>query len=228
VSEEREARLRRWAVPDLLLDVGLTGGIASGKSTVDRLLERRGARIIDADALVHALLGPGQPDARRVADRFGPGVLLPDGAIDRKALASIVFRDAEARADLNAILHPAVRREEDRLKDGMRRSGGGISITDAALLVETGTWARYDRLVVVACDPGLQLSRLLAREPTMDPHAAMARLQAQAPLAEKVRVADYVIDTSGSLGDTESRTRRVYVQLREDLPDRPHLEQPPS
>ena len=201
----------------LVLEVGLTGGIASGKSTVDGMLEMLGAHIIDADALAHDLLRPGRPERDRVVERFGPGVVGPDGAVDRKALGAIVFADAGARADLNAILHPAVRREEARLQESFRQAGGGIVITDAALLVETGRHVDYDRLVVVACDPSLQVARLLARDPGLHATHAERRLAAQAPVEEKLAAADYVIETSGSLNDTEAQAHRLYRHLVEDL-----------
>jgi len=201
----------------LVLKVGLTGGIASGKSTVDGVLEMLGAHIIDADALAHDLLRPGRPERDRVAERFGPGILDGDGTVNRKALGAIVFADAGARADLNAILHPAVRREEARLRESFRQAGGGIVITDAALLVETGRHVDYDRLVVVACDPSLQVARLLARDPGLKATQAERRLAAQASVEEKLAVADYLIETSGSLGDTEEQAHRLYRHLVEDL-----------
>ena len=200
-----------------LLEVGLTGGIASGKSTVDAILERLGAHIIDADLLVHDLLQPGMHEHERVVQRFGTGVVDRKGRVDRKALARIVFADDAARADLNAILHPAVRREETRIKDALASRGGGVVITDAALLVETGRHRDYQRLIVVACDPGLQLTRLLARDGGLSADEARSRLAAQAPLEAKVSQADYVIDTSGSMAETEARAHAVYQRLVEDL-----------
>lgn len=213
----REARPHRWSRPDTLLDVGLTGGIASGKSTVTRILEACGARVFDADAVVHDLLGAGQPEARRVLERFGDAVRAADGGVDRAALGAIVFADAEARDDLNRLVHPAVRRELDKRKEAVRLAGGGVAVTDAALLVETGAFARYDRLVVVACDPGLQLARLLGRSPGMGVAEARSRIAAQAPVERKISVADYVVDTSGTLAETEQRARDVWEQLRADL-----------
>ncbi|MFQ5718168.1 MAG: dephospho-CoA kinase [Acidobacteriota bacterium] len=215
---------------DVLLDVGLTGGIASGKSTVDDVLRICGAHIIDADRIVHSLLTPGRPEHAQVVRRFGQTIVDGQGEIDRQALAAIVFRDPSARADLNAILHPAVGREEARLKEDLRARGVGIAITDAALLVEAGRAGAYDRLVVVACPRSLQLSRLLARHPDWHAEEAVARIDAQGPLEDKIALADYVIDTSGSLADTERRAHHVHVLLHEDLearragrplPDRP-------
>ena len=213
----REARPHRWARPDPLLDVGLTGGIASGKSTVTRILQGLGARVFDADAVVHELLAAGRPEARLVLERFGPTVRAADGGVDRAALAAIVFADPGALEDLNALVHPAVRRELDARKEVVRSAGGGVVITDAALLVETGAFARYDRLIVVACDPGLQLARLLARSPELTVAAARARIAAQAPVTRKVGLADYVIDTSGTLADTDRHSRAVWDLLRADL-----------
>jgi dephospho-CoA kinase len=221
----------------VLLEVGLTGGIASGKTTVDAVLERLGAHVIDADAIVHALLRDPTPERAAVIAAFGSGITTPEGAVNRRALAPLVFEDAEARSRLNAILHPGVRREEARLKDEIRAAGGGVVITDAALLVETGRYRDYDRLLVVSCDPALQLSRLLAREPGLSIVEARARLAAQAPLAAKLAVADYVIETSGSLAETESRARMTYRLLIEDLeakragkplPARPRPAEPPT
>lgn len=202
---------------DTLLEVGLTGGIASGKSTVDRFLDLCGATIIDADTLVHDLLREGTGETARIARRFGAGVLSPDGSVNRKILAGIVFQDEEARQDLNAILHPAVRREEKKQKQEIRGKGGGIVVTDAALLVETGRYKDYDRLVVIFCDPSLQLARLLAREPGMTGEEARARISAQIEPQGRLALADYVIDTSGTMAETERRTHEVYVHLVEDL-----------
>ena len=201
----------------VLLEAGLTGGIASGKSTVDTMLENLGAHIIDADSIVHELLAPGQPEHEQVVERFGRSILRGDNSIDRRALATIIFEDDSARAELTALIHPGVRREEARRRDALRATGAGIVITDAALLVETGSHADYDRLVVVACERSLQLARLLARHPGMHATEATARIEAQGPLEDKLAVADYVIDTSGSLARTEQRAHEIYVLLHEDL-----------
>jgi dephospho-CoA kinase len=184
---------------------------------VDGFLERLGAIVIDADVLVHELLSPGTGEHRQVVARFGDGILNAAGRIERRTLGALVFADAAARADLNAILHPAVRRQEAARKDELRGRGGGIVVTDAALLVETGRHTAYDRLVVVACDPALQLARLLARDDGLTPAEARQRLAAQAPVADKLAVADYVIETSGSLAETERQAQRLYQRLVEDL-----------
>jgi dephospho-CoA kinase len=179
------------------------------------MLERCGARIIDADALVHRLLRAGTEETRLVAERFGSEMLAADGAVNRRRLGEQVFADPVTRKDLNAILHPAVHREEEKLKAA--QDHGGIVVTDAALLVETGRYKIYDRLIVVTCDPDLRLTRLLARDRDLTAAAAHQRIAAQAPVEEKIALADYIIETSGSLGDTERRTRAVYTLLMEDL-----------
>jgi len=179
------------------------------------MLERCGARIIDADALVHKLLRAGTEETRQVAERFGSDILDADGAVNRRRLGKQIFADTGARLDLNEILHPAVRREEEKLKAAMDH--GGIVVTDAALLVETGRYKIYDRLVVVTCDPDLRLARLLARDQGLTTEDAHRRIAAQAPVKEKIALADYIIETSGSLADTERRTRAIYALLMEDL-----------
>lgn len=189
---------------------------------MDAILERCGAVIIDADALVHDLLRPGTPETRQLAAEFGEEFLTGDGAVDRRALGARVFRDETARARLNNIIHPAVRRREEERQQAVRRAGGGIVITDAALLVETGRYEIYDRLVVVACTPDLQLSRLLARDRDLTVAGAHQRLAAQAPLEDKIALADYIIETSGSLAGTTRRAQAVYALLREDLACKRH------
>jgi dephospho-CoA kinase len=206
-----------------LLTVGLTGGIACGRSTLGRLFARLGACVVDMDHLAHALLAPGGAGVRPVADAFGPAVTGPAGGIDRAALGARVFADAAARARLEAILHPMILAESERLvKTFSETHPRGIAMVDAALLVETGGWRRYQRLVVVVCDPALQLQRLMARD-SLSESQARARIAAQAPLADKTKLADYVIDTSGTLAQSEARAHEVYALLREDLEMLPHL-----
>jgi dephospho-CoA kinase len=206
-----------------LLTVGLTGGIACGRSTLGRLFARLGACVIDMDHLAHALLAPGGTGVEPVAAAFGSGVRAAGGGIDRAALGSLVFADAAARSRLEAILHPMIIEEsERRVREFGASHPRGIAMVDAALLVETGGWRRYQRLVVVACDPALQLQRLMARDGLTEAQAR-ARIGAQAPLAEKLLLADYVIDTSGTLSQSEARAHEVYAQLREDLDMLPDL-----
>ncbi|MGH9867388.1 MAG: dephospho-CoA kinase [Candidatus Polarisedimenticolia bacterium] len=212
------------SVPDRkLLTAGMTGGIACGRSTLGRLFTRLGAFVIDMDELAHQLMASGGAAVKPVTEALGTAVSHPSGGIDRRALARLVFSDAAARAKLEGILHPMILDAAQRLIDDYgAKHARGIVIVDAALLVETGGWRRYQRLVVVTCDPELQLQRLMARD-QLGEADARARIAAQAPLEEKVRVADYVIDTSGTLAESESRAHEVYAQLVEDLDRLPDL-----
>lgn len=194
-----------------MLRAGLTGGLASGKSTVAALFRELGAFHIDADLIVHELLARGGGAEAEVLARFGRGIAGADGAIDRKALASIVFADAQARADLNAIVHPKVRAEIARLIDG-NRSSSPVALVDAALLVESGIHRDLDALVVVACREETQVARAVARG--MTEAEARARIAAQAALSDKLAAADYVVDNDGSLAETERQVREIWDALR--------------
>jgi dephospho-CoA kinase len=187
-----------------VLRVGLTGGLASGKSTVAALFRDLGAVPIDADAIAHALLAPGGRGVGPVSARFG--------TVDRKALGAIVFADAAARADLNAILHPLIREEIEKELSSLPASA--VAVVDAALLVETGMHRGYDALVVVACRPETQVARAVSRG--MAEAEARARIAAQAPVETKTAVADFVIDTEGTIGDTSAQVAKVWAELRGD------------
>ena len=198
-----------------ILEVGLTGGIATGKTTVARFLGREGAFVIDADDVVHELLAPSGAAYDAVVERFGD-ILLEDGNINRELLGDRVFANTEERAALNKIVHPHVRQEIRRRVDAYRRAdGGSIVVIEAALLVETGAYRDYDRLVVVRCSSETQLERLVERE-GFTAEEARARAEAQAPLDEKLAVADYVIDTDAELDETRRQTAGVYSALVED------------
>ena len=198
-----------------ILEVGLTGGIATGKTTVARFLGREGAFVIDADDVVHELLAPSGAAYDAVVERFGD-FLLEDGNINRELLGDRVFANTEERAALNKIVHPHVREEIRRRVDAYRRAdGGSIVVIKAALLVETGAYRDYDRLVVVRCSSETQLERLVERE-GFTAEEARARVEAQAPLDEKLAVADYVIDTDAELDETRRQTAGVYSALVED------------
>ncbi len=196
-----------------VLLVGLTGGIASGKTTVAMLLAEHGAFTLDADELGHELLRSDPAVYEGVVDRFGRGVLDGRGRIDRAALGRVVFSDAGARADLNALLHPRIREEAARRIEGYAPDGHSpVAVFDAALLVETGAWREYHRLVVVSCSRDTQLRRLIARD-RMSVEEAERRIDSQAPLAEKLAVAHHVIDTDGTLRETERQTEAVWREL---------------
>ncbi len=197
------------------LRVGLTGGIASGKSTVATFFRRHGALVIDADLVAHEVLEPGGPAHDEVVARFGPAVRDAYGRIDRNVLGPLVFGDPRARRDLEAIVHPRVRQEIDRrIGAGGEPGSAPIAIVDAALLVETGGWREYHRLVVVSCSPDVQRQRL--RERGLADADIERRLAAQAPLDAKLAVAHYVIDAETSLARTEDRTSEVWRALVAD------------
>jgi dephospho-CoA kinase len=197
----------------MLLHVGLTGGLASGKSVVGRELRRLGCHLIEADKLGHQVLLPDGEAFPDVMAMFGPEIAAPDGRIDRKKLGALVFPDPEKLAALNAIVHPAVRRLGDRLIAAL---DGGVLIYEAAILVETGAYKNFDKLIVAACPEEKQIERAMARD-GMDRETAVTRLKRQLPLSEKIRHADYVIDTSGSLEQTFERTAELYRLLRQAL-----------
>jgi dephospho-CoA kinase len=201
-----------------VLRVGLTGGIASGKTTVARMLSDLGAFVADADRIAHELLAPGGRAVDAVVGHFGREILDARDGIDRSALARRVFADPAARAALNGIIHPEVRRELDLRIESFRRdkAGGPVAVVDAALLVETGRHRTFDRLVVVRCGRDTQLERILERD-GVNRDEAEARIEAQAPLEKKLAVADYIIDTETSLGETRRRAEDVYAALLEDF-----------
>jgi dephospho-CoA kinase len=196
--------------------VGLTGGIATGKSTVSTMFAHLGAKIVDADLLAREVVMPGQPAHAAIVREFGPDVLQADGTLDRKRLGAIVFADAARRQRLEAITHPAIHVRQQRILAVYDEEAfEGIVIWDAALLIESSSARRMDKVVVVVADPDTELRRLMARDGFADGEARR-RIASQMPLAEKVKVADYVIDNSGSRAETERRVREVYRALLDD------------
>jgi dephospho-CoA kinase len=197
----------------LTLRVGLTGGIACGKSRVMQRLKAAGLETLDLDGIAHEVTAPGGPAYREVAATFGPAVLAGDGSLDRKRLGEIVFADPAARARLNAIVHPRVRDEEARRVALRPDHANRVVVTDAALLVEAGVHLRFDRLVVVHCPAEEQVRRLMQRDGLGLP-AARARVDSQMPVDEKRRFAHLVVDASGSLRDTDHAADRLAFELR--------------
>lgn len=194
--------------------VGLTGGIATGKSTVSALLRALGCVVIDADQLAREVVEPGQPALAAIVEEFGAEVLRPDGTLDRQRLGAIVFADGARRRRLEEITHPAIRK---RLLERLDRLAGegfrGIVVFDAPVMVESGSHRTMDRLVVVVADEETQLARLMARD-GLSREEALRRVRSQMPLAEKARLADYVIDTSGTKEETIAQVKSVYEALR--------------
>lgn len=197
--------------------VGLTGGIATGKSTVSAMFAHRGARVIDADLLAREVVAPGQPPHAQIVKEFGSDVLQADGQLDRKRLGAIVFRDATMRKRLEEITHPAIRRRQVRILSALEEEAfEGIVIWDAALLIESGGQKTMDRVVVVVTDPATELQRLVTREQIPEDEARQ-RVASQMPVALKAKFADYVIDNSGTRAQTEARVHEVYASLLADL-----------
>ena len=197
-----------------MLRVGLTGGIACGKTVVRKLLADRGAFTIDADEIAHRLLAAETELARQITEAFGTDIRAADGSVDRKKLGAIVFSDSSARLKLNELVHPRVIAEERRLLDAAERKGVEVAVVDAALMVEAGTYRDYHRLVVVHCPRALQVERLMARGLSGD--EAAGRIDSQLPIEEKLRYADYLVDTSGNLKDTERQVGEVWKKLHRE------------
>jgi dephospho-CoA kinase len=196
-----------------MLKVGLTGGLASGKSFVGAALEQLGCKLIEADRLGHDVLLPEGPAYAAVVREFGQGILNPDRTIDRNRLASEVFGKKERLLVLNSLVHPEVRKRTDELMAGyFADDPNAIVVVEAAIHIETGGYKRFDRLILVVCEARQQIERAIARGATRA--EALARLASQMPLAQKRKYADYVIDTSGTKEDTLLQTREVYNSLR--------------
>ena len=198
-----------------MLRVGLTGGIGSGKSEVSRRLAVLGAVIIDADVAARRVVDPGTPGLACIAETFGPGVLRPDGALDRERLGAIVFSDPAQLAKLNAITHPLIGEWMQAAERAATEAADGdpIVIYDAALLAESGGWANYDLVIVVDVPPEVQVDRLVSQR-GMPPEQAQARLAAQATREQRLAIADLVIDNSGSLEDLDRRVAEVWADLK--------------
>lgn len=198
--------------------VGLTGGIASGKSTVARIFADLGVGVVDADAIAREVVAPGSEGLAEVVETFGTGVLAPDGSLDRKKLGGIVFADADARAKLNAITHPRIGRLSTERMAALADGPVPYLMYEAALLVETGIFRSFSALVVVAVPRSVQVDRLMRRD-GIEQREAEARIDAQLPLEEKTKVADYVIDNSGSDETTRREVTRVHHELRTRFED---------
>jgi dephospho-CoA kinase len=196
-----------------MLVVGLTGGIASGKSVVAAMFKELGARVIDADRISREVMVPHTECWEKVLHHFGKAILASNLTINRKKLASEIFADSEKRSVLNRIVHPFIQKRIDEMLSRIRSfDPGALVVIDAALLVETGQYKCYDKLVVVATEEKTQLSRLVSRD-KLSREEALRRARAQLPLAEKKKVADYVINNGGSLGETRKQTEELFHAL---------------
>ncbi len=201
---------------------GLTGGIASGKSAVGARFKKRGVPVIDADVLARDAVAKDSRGLHAIVERFGEGVLHSDGTLDRKKLAAIVFGDDEKRRALNAIVHPEVTRLTFEAAARLREAGEDLACYEAPLIVENGVADAFRPLVVVSVPEEVQVARAMARD-TASEDEVRARIRAQTPLAEKIAVADFVIDNTGSLQDLRRRSDEVLAAIcaRLGLQDRP-------
>jgi dephospho-CoA kinase len=199
-----------------MLKVALTGGIATGKSHVLDAFRRRGVPVLDADTLAHGVMAPGTEATAGIAARFGPTVMAADGSIDRRALGAIVFADANARRDLEAMVHPAVYRA---ITAGVRAfellGGAAFAVVDVPLLFETGHASDFDRVIVTICAPDLQRQRLAARG--LSEAEARQRIAAQLPGDEKAARADFVIRTDGAFADTDRQVDDIVSTLQRSV-----------
>jgi dephospho-CoA kinase len=197
-----------------MLSVGLTGGLASGKSFVGHAFADLGCHLIEADELGHQVLLPGGEAYDAVVHEFGNQILDAEGRIDRAKLSALVWNAPERLEKLNSLVHPPViAREERRIAELAKSDPRAIVLVAAAILVETGRYKRFDRLIVVVCNLDQQIERAIQRGPYTR-EQVLARLSRQLPLEEKIRVADYVIDTSGTKENTLEQVRAVYGSLR--------------
>jgi dephospho-CoA kinase len=198
-----------------MLRVGLTGSIGVGKSFVTSVLAELGCRVLDADRTAREVVAAGSPGLRAVTEAFGTEILQADGTLDRARLGAIVFADEPKRLLLNSILHPfIIAAQDEQLRQWGAEDPAGIGVVDAALMIESGGYRRFDKLIVVHCRPEIQLERLMARN-AISPEEAARRINAQMPQEEKMRYADFLIDSSHGFDDTRRRTREVYAELRE-------------
>jgi dephospho-CoA kinase len=192
--------------------LGITGGIASGKSTVGDMFRKRGVPVVSADQLAREAVRPGSSTLARLVERFGKKILAADGSLARENLARLIFADEAARADLNAITHPAIAAlAEGRLAE-LRNRGATLIAYEAPLLFEAGAEGRVDQVLLVWVDPQVQLQRLMARD-GLDETEARIRIAAQMPLAEKAARADFVIDNSGPPAVTEEQVAALFTRL---------------
>jgi dephospho-CoA kinase len=197
-----------------MLKVGLTGSIAVGKSFVCEVFRELGVSVLDADQTAREVVAPDTIGWRLIIEHFGSNILLPNNELDRAKLGAIVFADEQKRQLLNSIVHPLViETQNDWLRARETESPDGIAIIDAALMIESGGYNRFDKIIVVWCDAETQLKRLMARN-NLSEQEALKRIGAQMPQEEKKRYADFTIDTSGGFEATREQTMEIFEQLR--------------
>ncbi len=196
-----------------MLRVGLTGSIGVGKSFVASIFTELGCHVLDADLTAREVVMPGMPGLNAIVQEFGEEILNTDGTLDRKRLGALIFADENRRQRLNHILHPfIIARQDEILREWEREDPKGIGIVDAALMIESGGYKRFDKLIVVHCRPEVQLERLMLRD-KLSRDEAQRRIASQMSQEEKQKFADYLIDTSDGFDPARSRTVEVYNQL---------------
>ncbi len=197
-----------------MLKVGLTGSIAVGKSTVCEIFRGLGCHILDADHTSREVVEPGTEGLEKVVEQFGDGVLKADGSLDRAALGGIVFADEVKRKLLNSIVHPLVFKAQNEWIEVLEKTDPhGVAIVDAALMIESGGYKRFNKLIVVWCNADIQLARLMKRD-GFSKEEATRRIDSQMLQEEKKKFADYLIDTSGSLDETRRQVLDAHRQLK--------------
>ncbi|MCM3711777.1 dephospho-CoA kinase [Sporosarcina luteola] len=196
--------------------IGLTGSIATGKSTVSRMLKQKGYPIVDADEISRLVVEPGSPALDQIAQEFGGDVLLPDGALNREKLGSLIFNDEEKRQVLNGIVHPAVRKEMIRQKEEWLDKGANTVIMDIPLLFESKLQSYVDKIIVVSAKPSIQRERLIARN-GYSTEEADARINSQLPIAEKELGADAVINNDGTMDETEIQLNGILLEWKAEI-----------
>ncbi len=196
-----------------MLRVGLTGSIGVGKSFVTSIFEELGCHVLDADQTAREVVMPGMPGLKAITEEFGEEVLNPDGTLNRKLLGALVFADENRRQRLNHILHPfIIARQDEIMREWEAKDPNGIGIIDAALMIESGGYKRFDKLIVVHCRPKVQLERLMLRD-KLSRDEALRRINSQMPQQEKQKFADYLIDTSDGFESTRTQIISVHQKL---------------
>jgi dephospho-CoA kinase len=200
--------------PTQMLKIGLTGSIAVGKSFVLGVLRELGARTIDADQVARECVEPGTPGLAAVVSEFGSGVLQTDGTLDRAKLGAVVFDDEPKRQKLNSILHPfIIARQDEIMQRWESETPNAIAVIDAALMIESGGYKRFDKLIVVHCQSEIQIQRLMKRN-GLSREEAKLRVKSQMPQDEKVKYADYLVDTSGEFAATRAQVELLWQTLQ--------------
>ncbi len=198
---------------------GLTGGIGTGKSTVARMIAEEGIPVVDADRISRDIAAPGSPVHAEIVRRFGSGILLPDGRIDRKKLGGIVFTDANKRVELERLTHPAIAREIAEALGRLEAGGREIAVVEAALIHEAGKKGRFEAVIAVRCSRNQQILRMMARD-GITKEEALERIAAQMDPEEKARASEIVIDNSGDLDATRAQVRALVSSWKRSPPQK--------